>query len=214
MENLSKKQIIVIGIIIIVILIVVGYYFFTSVQKIGFEEIDVVEETEEISSNFIKQEKEIEEEKIIVHIAGAVNKEGIIKLNEGDRIADAIEKADGLTEDADITNVNLAYMLSDGQKIYIPHIEDEKEAEISLSSGENVILQGENESQSSNTLININTATLTQLLELPGVGSSTAQKIINYRNENGKFSSIDDIKNVDGIGTSKFNNIKEYICVK
>ena len=212
MENLSKKQIIIIGIIILVILIVVGYYFYTSVQKIGFEEIESLEETEDISSNLIKTEKEVE--KIIVHIAGAVNKEGIIKLNEGERIADAIEKAEGLTEDADITNVNLAYMLSDGQKIYIPHKEDEKEAEITLSSGENIVVQEKTESNSGSKLININTATLAQLLELPGVGSSTAQKIINYRNENGKFTSIEDIQKVGGIGASKYNNIKEYICVK
>ncbi len=209
MENLSKKQWIILVFIIVIIIGVVGYYLYTNFQQISYENLEDDEFEEEIIENKIVEE---EVEKIVVHIAGAVRKEGIVELNDGARIVDAINEAGGLDENADLTKVNLAFIISDGQKIYIPFIGEE--AEISTEGGENVIQDNNNEGSSNNSLININTANLSQLLELPGVGNSTAQKILDYRNENGKFKSIDDIKNVSGIGDSKFNNIKNYITVK
>ncbi len=209
MENLSKKQWIILVFIIVIIIGVVGYYLYTNFQQISYENLEDDEFEEEIIENEIVEE---EVETIVVHIAGAVRKEGIVELNDGARIVDAINKAGGLNENADLSKVNLAFIISDGQKIYIPFIGEE--AEISTESGENVIQDNNNEGSSNNSLVNINTASLSQLLELPGVGNSTAQKILDYRNENGKFKSIEDIKNVSGIGDSKFNNIKNYITVK
>lgn len=209
MENLSKKQWIILIFIIVIIIGVVGYYLYTNFQQISYENLEDDEFEEEIIENEIVKE---EVEKIVVHIAGAVRKEGIVELNDGARIVDAINKAGGLNENADLSKVNLAFIISDGQKIYIPFIGEE--AEISTESGENVIQDNNNEGSSNNSLVNINTASLSQLLELPGVGNSTAQKILDYRNENGKFKSIEDIKNVSGIGDSKFNNIKNFITVK
>ena len=139
----------------------------------------------------------------------------------------AISYVSEKTEDADLSKVNLAYIIEDGVQIYIPSIaetarigknEEGKENEIQYireGAGEGIIL--ETASQENNNekqiKVNINTANLEKLQTLPGVGESTAKKIIEYRDKNGKFTKIEDIKNVSGIGESKYNNIKEYIFV-
>ena len=102
--------------IIVVIVGIIVYYFYSNMQK--EEEIIEIEEENTIQEN--KQIDKVEEEQIIVHIAGEVKKEGIIKTKEGARIADIIEQAGGLNEEADITDINLAYPVEDGQKIIIP----------------------------------------------------------------------------------------------
>lgn len=164
MENLSKKQIIVIAIIAIIIVIVVGYYLINNFQQINYEILDEAEISEEndTQTNIIIEEIS---KKIIVHIAGAVRQEGIVTLEEGQRIVDAINEAGGLTEKADLTNVNLAYILSDGQKIYIPTAGEE--VKISTENGEEITVDTKEENTKNNSLININTATISELLELP-----------------------------------------------
>ena len=171
-------------------------------------------------------------EKIYVYITGEVNSPGVVLLNNGSRIVDAIEAAGGVTDKANITKVNLVYILQDGMKINIPNQNDLKNNEnfeyITMSSGDekndaninNSASNTSSEKSSSNkesafkiSVVNINTATQTELETLPGIGPSLALKIINYRKENGKFSSIEDIKNVSGIGDAKFENIKNYIRV-
>lgn len=169
--------------------------------------------TEKISiSNFIENENETEDEKcntkIKVYITGEVKNQGVIELEEGDRIADAIEKAGGQTEQASLKNVNLAYQLEDGQKIYIPNVND-NETEIIDDGASGVV--GDTTNQ---TVVNINKADETELQSLNGIGESLATSIVQYRKENGKFETIEDLKNVPGIGDSKFENIKEYIKVK
>lgn len=132
---------------------------------------------------------------------------------------EAIEAAGGELEDADLSKVNLAYTLSDGQKIYIPKIgeiiNEESEAIEYVTSdfGNNVLIEEDNNTESGGGKVNINTANQTELETLTGIGPSTAQKIIEYRNQNGKFGTIEDIQNVSGIGDSKFENIKNHICV-
>lgn len=169
--------------------------------------------TEKISiSNFIENENETEDEKrntkIKVYITGEVKNQGVIELEEGDRIADAIEKAGGQTEQASLKNVNLAYQLEDGQKIYIPNVND-NETEIIDDGASGVVDDTTNQ-----TVVNINKADETELQSLNGIGESLATSIVQYRKENGKFETIEDLKNVPGIGDSKFENIKEYIKVK
>lgn len=141
------------------------------------------------------------DESIKVHITGEINNPGLIELTSGDRILDAIEKAGGTTSMADTSKVNLAYILSDGEKIYIPSINDEE----NIPYIENMV---------GNSKVNINTATLEELQSLNGVGESIAESIIDYREENGKFNTIEEIKNVSGIGDSKYEKIKDDICVK
>lgn len=167
--------------------------------------------TEKISiSNFIENENEDEKcnTKIKVYITGEVKNQGVIELEEGDRIADAIEKAGGQTEQASLKNVNLAYQLEDGQKIYIPNVND-NETEIIDDGASGVVDDTTNQ-----TVVNINKADETELQSLNGIGESLATSIVQYRKENGKFETIEDLKNVPGIGDSKFENIKEYIKVK
>lgn len=172
-------------------------------------------------------------EKIIVHVSGAVNKEGIVELEENSRISDAIDKAEGLKENADTKNINLAFKLEDGMKIYIPTIEESREQNEQNGQSQNQTLMDETSKyvtsssgvvqeeqtngqseQKKNEKININTATQTELETLPGIGPSISLKIINYREENGKFKSIEEIKEVSGIGDAKYENIKDLICVK
>lgn len=168
--------------------------------------------TEQISiSNFIENETEDEKDntKIKVYITGEVKNQGVIELEEGDRIADAIEKAGGQTEQASLKNVNLAYQLEDGQKIYIPNIND-TETEIIDDGASGVV----DDATIKQTVVNINKADEKELQSLNGIGESLATSIVKYRKENGKFETIEDLKNVPGIGDSKFENIKEYIKVK
>lgn len=190
--------------------IVIGYYIISKTEKYDYSDIEkisnIIEEDQEVDDNII-------ENKIVIHITGEVEEEGVIELEKGARISDAIEEAGGTTEEADLSNVNLAYSLSDGQKVKIPNI-NEKDEEIIVveeKAGDNIIIEG---NKSKEEKININKAAQTEIETLPGIGPSTALKIINYRNEHGKFKNIGDIKNVSGIGDSKFENIKEYICVE
>ena len=142
-----------------------------------------------------------------------------MKIKEGSRLYEAIEMAGGSLEDADLTKVNLAYTISDGQKIYIPKIGDvinlqnELSEYISSGFGNNDLIENEGGIASGGEKVNINTAKQTELETLPGIGPSTAQKIIDYRTKNGKFQSIEDIQNVKGIGDGKFEEIKDNICV-
>ena len=142
-------------------------------------------------SSAITNEVQTSNNVIIVHISGCVENEGIVKLEDGARIADAIEEAGGATLDANMDNVNLAYKLKDGQKIYIPS-NIEYGVNIVTEKGEGIV-EG---SVDSNGKVNINTATQTELETLTGIGPSMALKIIEYRKNNGNFSSIEDIKNV------------------
>lgn len=105
----------------------------------------------------------------------------------------------------------MAYEVKDGQKINIPNVNTvEIDSYISQEIGENIIIE---DIKTTTNLVNINTATQSELETLAGVGPSTALKIINYREENGKFKTIEDIKNVPGIGDAKFETIKKQICV-
>lgn len=155
------------------------------------------------------------EGKIIVHITGEVKNTGILVLKEEARIADAIESAGGATEEADLNKINLAYTLKDGQKIYIPNKEDEENiAYITEGSGNNVSVENGDESEMKEKIkININTASQAELEELPGIGEAIASRIIEYREENGRFNKIEDLLNVKGIGDAKLAEIKEYVVV-
>ena len=219
--------------------------------EISSEETElVIEET--IENGEVKDAMEegdatAEKNKIYVYITGEVNIPGVVILNEGSRIVDAINAAGGTTAKANVSKVNLVYVLDDGMKVNIPSESDLKNNSgfeyITMSSGDGGREDYSNErgtkssetntagssSSSANSssgsgggtgsyksymVVNINTATQTELETLPGIGPSLALKIINYRKENGKFSSIDEIKNVSGIGDSKFENIKDFISVK
>ena len=218
MEMLNQKQKIILIIGIIIAAIIIGYYYINSTKEVynNYTELGNIVEEENIEENETKTNEIIEEE-IIVHVAGAVEKNGIVKLKPNARIVDAIEAAGGLADGADLTEVNLAYTVQDGQKIYIPSVEEKNTKEIInkiiTEGGGNVIVGSIEENSKSTGKININKATDTELMNIPGVGEVTAAKIIEYRETQGTFKTIEDIKNVSGIGDAKFNAMKEYITV-
>lgn len=122
MNNLNNKQKIILGFIILVMITVIGIYGYIQLQNNDYENID--EDYVEITN----EEKNIQEEKIqniiVIHLDGEIKKPGIIELKEGERISDAVKKAGGLTEKANLKNINLAYKPEDGEKIYIPSKEE------------------------------------------------------------------------------------------
>ena len=139
---------------------------------------------------------------IYVDISGCVYNPGVYKIKGGTRLFQVVEKAGGLTPEADTDSINQAEEVYDGQKILISS---------KGNSGENQMSSAVQESQ--NGKININTADSLKLQEIPGVGPTTAQKIIDYRQNYGKFKSKEDIVNVSGIGEKTYENIKDYIIV-
>lgn len=182
------------------------------------------EETKSVNPSDAMSETTIESaltvQVISIYICGEVRNPGIYEAPKGVILNEIIEDAGGLTERASVNNINLVYQIESNMSIYIP-----SEEEISKGfSGGDVIRQdgvyvwggsSAGSSDSGSTVIqtvNINTATLDELKSLPGIGEVTAQAIIDYR-KNTPFQSIEDIKNVTGIGDSKYNRIKDYICV-
>ena len=165
----------------------------------------------------IEDEKEnISNKEITVYVSGEVNKTGVVTLKEGDRLAVAVEKLGGTTKKADLNNINLAIRVKDEEHYIIPKIGEAKQEDLkdvnNTKDIENAEIKNENTAKDSSK-ININTATLEELDKLPGVGEATANKIISHREENGQFKTIEDIKNVNGIGDKKFEKMKELICV-
>ena len=313
MKFILKYKIVII--IAIIILIAGGIYVYNMRFLNDDGQNEIIQNNGEKSyiENILDNSQNKKEGKIVVHVTGAVKKTGVVILDEGGRIYEAIEKAEGTLENADLSQINLAYMLEDGQRLYIPFKGDiieegvdgetiggtfrnsengnNTENEIRDSGKENnknnnlsEIRNSENENNNSsknnirnsenkdvNSLngnvrdsenktinssesnirnsgkikkvitsdfsdsenisdnldsenkggkkesvgkVNINTAKQTELETLPGVGTVTAGKIIEYRNKNGKYKSVEDIKNVSGIGDSKYEKIKEYITIK
>lgn len=150
---------------------------------------------------------------VYVYVCGAVKQEGVYRLSEGSRINDALILAGGLTEDAASGVLNLAEPVQDGQKLYFPTKDELADQQNALRDGAYTDSQIDSSGEQSQK-IDINTADKEQLMTLSGIGEAKAESIIRYRAEHGNFAQIEDITNVDGIGESLFQKIKEYIYVK
>jgi competence protein ComEA len=144
------------------------------------------------------------EGKIVIYICGAVLNPGVYTFSEGARVCDAVEAAGGLGENADRRRLNQARLLTDGEEIIVYENGEEAEVENTTQSATGDGSQG---------LVNINTADQTTLKTLSGIGDVKALAIIQYRQENGAFKTIEEIKSVSGIGDSLFNSIKDQITV-
>lgn len=152
--------------------------------------------------------------KISIYISGAVNSPGVVELKSNDRLMEGVKLCDGLTDEADTNRINLAMKVKDEGHYIIPKEGEEIALNDSNENVENNNNDGNDNTEGDNKKININGASKEELDSLPGVGEVTAQKIIDYREENKEFKSIDEIKNVKGIGENKFNDLKDYICIQ
>ncbi len=138
-----------------------------------------------------------------VHAAGAVQRPGVVEVPAGARVIDVVVAAGGPSDVADLNQINLAELVSDGERVYIPRAGEVVASIAAPSSGANTA-----SSKSADGIININEASESELEELPGVGPATAQAIVDYRAEHGRFRSVDDLLNVRGIGPAKLEQIK------
>ncbi|PKM51049.1 MAG: competence protein ComEA [Firmicutes bacterium HGW-Firmicutes-7] len=183
----------------IFIVVIVGcgiIYSFISSNLQETEELIVP--AEEISQDEPEDQNQIEKE-IYIQLCGAIVNEGVYKVQFGTRIFEAVNMAGGLTEDASIEAVNQARLAKDGEQIYFP-TKDE------VNNGSFII-------PGATSLVNINSASKEQLMTLPGIGESKALSIIQFRESNDGFTSIEDIKKVNGIKDAMFNKIKDLITI-
>lgn len=212
MRYLEHDKKLLIKVIAGVVLLAVAFAFYLVKEKAAAQagEIAVVPDETAASIETTTNAAVEEEIMIMVDVAGAVLQPSVVELPEGSRVFEAIVKAGGLTGDADLSTTNQAEILTDGQKIYIPTRHELEESEAGSPSSRLVAASSGN---SQSKRININTADSQTLQQLKGVGPVTAEKIINYRTENGKFKTIEDLKNVSGIGDKTFEKLKDKITV-
>ena len=150
---------------------------------------------------------------IVAYICGAVAQPGVYDLEAGARVADLLKRAGGATTKADLSAVNLAAKLSDGQQVVVPK-RGAVAAVAASGSAAGSAGTGATGGGSATAIVNLNTATSDELDALQGVGPATAQKIIDYRTTNGPFKTIEELKNVSGIGDAKFAALKPYVTVQ
>lgn len=167
-------------------------------------------------------------DKVCVHVAGRVKNPGVYELDLGSRVKDAIQSAGGALPNADLESINLAQKLSDGEQVYIapkgkillPATSTVREGEkmqtptIATSTSDSErsgVSAPEKLTRPGQGTVNINTAGLQELQRLPGVGPATAQKIIDYRAENGRFDSVDELEEVSGIGPTKLEKMRPFV---
>lgn len=202
----NKKDIILIGCMFLGLTFLgFGYKYLTfNSQKKVVENINS-ENKQQKEDDSSENNKQISE--IYVHIDGEVKNPGVYKMKIGDRVNDAIQAAGGLTEDAEKSKINLATKLKDEMKIYIYKIGETNKDSSNESSDDNNKSDGNN-----SKLININTASKEDLCKLTGIGENKAKLIIEYREKN-KFTKIEDITKVSGIGKKTFEKIKNDITV-
>lgn len=185
---------------------------------VAFERADGVSASVESGSDDGSNDRDSEdnlseasaETEMYVDVDGAVASPGVYRLKDGARVAQAIDAAGGLTPDADVTGLNRASKVADGQKIYVPKVGEQTVSAGDDADGGAAASPGVGDATG---LVNINTASASELQTLSGIGPSMAQSIIDERTQNGAFTSVDDLMRVSGIGEKKFAKIKDCICV-
>ena len=159
-------------------------------------------------SNEISQ-AETDDQLVTVDVKGAVKKPGVYQLQSNSRVHDALEKAGGLTDEADLKSVNQAQKLSDEAVVYVAKV-GENAVDVTTSAPASAT---SGTGQAKSALVNLNTATEADFQTISGIGQKRAQDIIAYREANGRFKSVDELKNVSGIGAKTLEKLKEYVTV-
>ncbi len=232
MLQIDKHQNKVLLAMLTVLVLLTGVYVFRNLGVLGISDKETVKEYEQrelLINAQMKNEMAVSgsaggtgynespekinklPQKIKVYVTGQVKNPGVIEVDEGSRLIDVIELAGGVLENADLNRINLAAKVKDEGMYYIPEIGEE-------IHGHNIYDTAGNDpsglSSESGQKININTADEATLDTLPGIGPSKARRIIEYRNQNGPFQSIEEIKNVSGIGDKTFEQLKDLIAVE
>ena len=161
----------------------------------------------------VSSDADAPQDSITVYVTGAVNQPGVVSVAAGARVADAVNACGGLLPTADAEKINMAQAVKDGQQIRVPEKGAAKSSGTSKSTSSSTSASKSSETADAGGLININTADEAELDKLPGVGPSTAQKIIEYRETEGPFASPEDLMKVKGIGKAKYEKMKERITV-
>ncbi len=205
MQKIRSPKYAAIGVGLIVVLVAVVFTLFRSQQAFSTSE-----ELSETSSSVTGQvesganvsgglgENASQTFRVHVHVVGAVAKPGVYELETSARVIDAIEAAGGANDDADLQQVNMARLLSDGEQIRVLTAQ-----EATLTS----------QSATGTSLLNLNSATVDQLEELPGVGPALAARIVDWREANGSFKNVEDLLSVSGIGDKLLANVRELITL-
>ncbi|MDR2833751.1 MAG: helix-hairpin-helix domain-containing protein [Streptococcaceae bacterium] len=201
MNWIQRNKVLLVGNISILLLLIGGVWFFSdNSQKASEEQVDIFQAKEEEVST-----QSTASSQIYIDIKGQVAKPGIYEGNEQMRVNDIINLAGGFLEGADANKVNLSQKLTDQMVIFVPAIGDETpELEISTETENNKKEKGK---------VNINTADESELQTLSGIGQKKAQDIISYRQENGSFKSIEELKNVSGFGEKTVEKLADFITV-
>lgn len=232
---MDNDRIKIMGIFIVIFLVLCGYFYFTqgrqNVQQAKIQKQQLQQNVQEKNETETKKSVIAESSGIYykVHVAGEVKNPGVYSLDSKSRVIDAIEIAGGNTQDADLDRINLAEYIKDGEKIRVPNINERTASKNSnlFSSNydynSNKIEDILSDSVSTNNynigskdkseLININTASVSKLEELPGVGSTIANSIISYREENGGFKTVEQLKEVPRVGDKTYDKLKDLVCV-
>lgn len=209
----NKTLVAVLGTILVML---IGFFAWSNVTKTT---VDAQSDLPALSTTFsasssasdLKTEcssSQTETQKVFVDIKGAVKNEGVYELSSGSRVTDVVKLAGGFTEDADKKSVNLAEKVTDEAVIYVARV-----GEIVAPTTTNSQANGSAQQEESSDKINLNTATLAELQTISGIGAKRAQDIIDYRDANGGFSSVDDLKNVSGIGEKTLEKLKSEVTV-
>lgn len=217
MERLIADKEKTIKVLIFAIIVVVALFVFLvrtgeDEELIGDSEKGRFPSSESASSMVAS---EASSDIVICDVSGAVKNPMVVELKKGERIGDAIEAAGGLTAKADISNINRAAVVKDGDKILIPEAGTSPQSDSQTSyDPQNSPNNGiDTTTESASGKININSADSATLQQISGIGPVTADKIIEYRKSNGGFTKIEDLKNVNGIGDKTFEKMKDYVTI-
>ena len=188
-----------------------GFFLLKPTSQTPVKETNLQAEVASVSKDSTSEKEVKKEEKeespeqdlITVDVKGAVKSPGIYDLPVGSRVHDAVQKAGGLTEQADSKSLNLAQKVSDEALVYVPSKGEEAASQQAAS--------GTTPSSSKEKKINLNKASLEELKQVKGLGGKRAQDIIDHREANGKFKSVDELKKVSGIGAKTIEKLKDYV---
>lgn len=194
-------------------LLVGGFFFLKPAQQSPVKKVNLQAEVAAVSKDSLTEkevkqeqpEEHLEQDLITVDVKGAVKSPGIYDLPMGSRVNDAVQKAGGLTEQADSKSLNLAQKISDEALVYVPTKGEESASQQAGS--------GTASSTSKEKKVNLNKASLEELKQVKGLGGKRAQDIIDHRETNGKFKSVDELKKVSGIGAKTIEKLKDYVTV-